>query len=988
MFGTQNKAGGLFGQLSLTPAASGTSNASTGFSLGGNTQKPATLGTTLLFGSQPSATNNQANQATNVTNTLATASTTAPAPLVTKLLVLSAEKEPLSKLLKDLIQQASNLPKPQNADLGLINLTLGELQKQLQPQKTHDNFTKAHYLLARLGINAETIENELAAIDEIQKQGHQPKFGTRAAPVTGGTLLGPTAWKKDENILATIEQLLTTALRDFDAFISANILIDWKTRRKQLRQLIGLEAPSATDSTNTNEPVLLWNHRIPGNYPMLAPLHTSELPLLQAMLRAKFEKHAAIVYELNEARLLDRAYPFAARLGNLNKVENDLKAKQMTDAWNILSSFVNEHDAKRSQGGVFFDGYQGLATHAPQPKFVNQVIANSSKCLETEFWHYVEEVYVKETDKPKEYSGGTERDKVRYLINKVLPVTEPDALDKTLIVNGVPVWALIFYMMRAGLYQETLQLVTEHQGKFNKFDRNFPIYFRKFVESDTHSLPTEIYKKVHQEFAQQFQFVLNDIEAGNNTPGFDPFKYAVYKIVGKCDLGNRALPHALNLLIEDWLWFHLNLVNEGAPTDLALVFDNYTLANLQQTIVGFGPSKFLTLLNYPLYLKALMLAGLYELAVQYTYEHVNECDAVHLAIGLNYYGVLRVSGVTVGASDQLVGHHGHYTTINFSRLMGSFVRTFKISDPKVASQYLILAAMSCGGNNRDETSKCHEALRELILVLREFGMLLGQLNESTGAKTPGLLEIQRSLINLDDLKEFNHVITGVAANQCMEQGRTFDALYLYQLAEEYDTVVVIVNKLVAEILALTDLDKPVVKYGNYALGLNTDNAHDTPNNNIILFAQQARTVYRANPPILAKITQEHRNTNDTLSEIIHIRDLFVAKDWRAVLHEIEQLQIIPIGPRDDLAKIRQQLALVQSDAMDDQLKRVIPLLLVMTMTLILQLNYNALTKWNPDTDVTARLRVMAKNCMIYAGMVQYRMPRETYSQLVNLEALL
>ncbi|KAF8001968.1 hypothetical protein HF325_002933 [Metschnikowia pulcherrima] len=61
------------------------------------------------------------------------------------------------------------------------------------------------------------------------------------------------------------------------------------------------------------------------------------------------------------------------------------------------------------------------------------------------------------------------------------------------------------------------------------------------------------------------------------------------------------------------------------------------------------------------------------------------------------------------------------------------------------------------------------------------------------------------------------------------------------------------------------------------------------------------------------------------------------------------------------------------------------------MTSILHLKLALLTKPFGGDETLAgleyeKLRAIAKNIVVYAGMIQYRMPRETYSLLVSLEA--
>jgi len=949
-------------------------------------QNPDTALTTTTANANPAL------QTVSLPSTLSTLATTVGNDSTKLSSMLSGSSISNSKLLKDLIQSAHDLPRSDNVDLGSINLTLNELQRkstQLSKKPSSDiNYTKAHYLLTGSGINANEIESELAAIDVRDKSSfrQQALELSHAAPASIGDLDNYISNKKDENILNTIEQSLTLASKDFDNFINSNISIDWKVRRDELRKSIGLtNSTTASDKLNSS---ISWNKSVPGSYNVLSPLNHKLAELgknvssLKHLTREKFEIHANIIYQLNEARLNKQNFVLAKTMCEANKNQADLKSKQVSDAWRILQVLANEDYAKTNQEQKFFTLYQNNADNSSMN---NIIIKNSRGYLEKEFYNYISELYSKDDKKSPEFEPANYLNRISYFIHNVIFKNKPELSNKTLCVNGTPIWASIFYLIRAGLYKEALQLTLSNQEVFNKFDKNFPVYLRKFVENDNHLLPNDINEKLHGEFNQQFQYIINDID--NADVGFDAYKYSVYKIIGKCDLSKRALPQSINLSIEDWLWFHFSIINEDQLNNEAnLIFENYTLSNLQQKIISLGPKNFNTSSNNPTYLKTLVLAGLHELAVQYTFEFINECDAVHLAIGLNYYGLLRVSSFN-NKDDLLIINNNEYN-INFSRLIGSYTRSFKISDPKVACQYLILIAMT---DNKEEVSKCHEALRELILISREFGILLGELNQSNGAKTPGLLERQRELIKLQDIHKFQHEIIEISAIKCQEEGRIFDALLLYQLCEEYDIVVSLINRLLAEILSSTELDKPIIKYGNYEND-GEEKHHDTIDNNMILLAQHLMKIFNSNSLIVDKISSQSKHTISILLPIIDIRDLFYNKDWQKVLDEISKLNLIPIDEHDDLAKIRRLSALIQNNSVDENIKKVIPSLLIMTMNSLSQLNYSILTKRYQSATTgeleVKKLKTIAKNCMIYAGMVQYKMPRETYSYLINIESLL
>lgn len=935
---------------------------------------------------------NNSSTTSNNTTTIGSTANSAPAAATTLPTQISVPGKSSSKLLKDLLESAHNLPKNSNADLGSIHLTLHDLQKktqQLRKNQTLDaanNYTKAYYLLASSGINAEEIENDLESLAVPQSKTDNTSQGIASYHTVAqqNNIDSYLSSKKDENILSAIEQSLINASKDFDQFINNNISIDWKLRREELRRSLSVSVKN-NKKTSDLKGSISWNKSIPGNYNMLTVLNSrsGNLSSVKQFTREKFEAHAKIIYQLNESRLAGEFFPVALSFEELNKPNSDLKSRQISDSWKILSDLTNEKLAKINQEQKFYE-----MNHGDNSKELHQkIITNSKQYLEKQFFYYMDEIYTKDDQKAKEYAPANDINKVSYFIHKIIAKNNNDQfIDKTLNINGVPIWALIFYLMRSGSYTAALNLTRENKEAFDKFDKNFPVYLASFVSNNGWKLSSGLQERIISDFNQQFQFINDD------SNDFDPYKYAVYKIIGKCELSKKSLPQSINLSIEDWLWFHLLIINEfDDEAASGIIFENYSLENLQSKVVSLGSQKFNSSSNNPLYLKTLLMVGLYEVAVQYTYESLNECDAVHLAIGLCYYGLLKVSSfstldelVVVNAKDEF--------EINFSRLLGSYTRSFKISDPKVASQYLILIALSKGGSSKEEIAKCHESLRELILVSREFNLLLGELNQNNGDKIPGILEKQRALIGLPSLPSFYHQIVETSAIRCEEEGRIFDALLLYQLCQEFDTVVLLINKLLSEILASTELDKSLIPYGNYENVYGEVKSSDSIDNNIFLLSQHIMKIFHNNTFILDKISAGTKQTNDLLLPIISIRETLHNKYWQQTLIEVRKLHLLPVGENDDLIEIRKLAELLSNNNLDEALVRVIPSLLIMVMTCVSQLNYHILTKRYQTAgngrDELNKLKKIAKNCMIYAGMVQYRMPRETYSLLINLEALL
>ncbi|KAI5953823.1 NIC96 [Candida margitis] len=857
----------------------------------------------------------------------------------------SLDNSGTDKILKDLLESASNLPKShiKYNNLGSIRLTLDELERKSQQLRkeaeNEGNHTKAHYLLAGAGVATGDIEDELNKIQ-------LPKSTSFYQPVNAETVESHLKKRKEESILNTIEQSFAVASNDFDNYINANISIDWKARREELRKVMGIK-DSAKFKEEASKLSVVWKSSSAAAN-IFTPLKNTNSSLKQ-ISREKFENYANVVYALNESRLVDEPFSLCLNFYELNKVQDDSKSKQVAETWKILQNLTSEKFAKTSQEKKF--------AHYSESDLHNEISLTSKRFLEGQFLNYIEHIYVKH-DKPQNFLPGTNINKVSFFIHQVILKNEPELANKTLLVNGTPIWALIYYLMRSGLYSDASDIVNQNGELFNKFDRNFPVYIKAFV--DQNKLPSNLSERIHQEFGQQFQYVLNDIDTSVN---FDPYKYSVYKIIGKCDLSNPSLPQAVNLSVEDWLWFHLSIINESESS----IYENYSLANLQGKVLSLG-AKYFTSSNNPLYLKTLILTGLYELAVQYCYDFVNEADSVHLAIGLAYYGVLHCYNSN---KNEVIAVTNNKYEVNFGRITGAYTTTFKISDPKVACEYLIMIALV-------DEQLSHDALRELLLVTREFGALIGELYPETGFIEPGVLETQRKLIGLDDINAFHHEIVRATAIKCEDEGRVFDALLLYQLARDYEATVVLMNNKLADIIATSELDKPISSVG-------------TIDDNLVLLSEHIWRNVTKNSYI-SKVSPQTKQTCDLLISVIKIRDLFVKRQWREVIASVNKLDLIPADAHDDLLKVRSYSDLITNNKLDENLIKVLPSLLVLVMTCISNLNYGILArKYQPLSNEREELnhwKKIARNCVVYAGMVQYKMPREVYSLLISLESSL
>lgn len=996
----------------------------------------------------------------------------------------------LASSLGELVQASKNLPRRSNG-VGSLRRSLAEIRRRAVDMRKYNKegakrnpYSKVHYLMMGKGITIEDMEDELRSIDvrpvgsdaSAVVPGRRQAAG-KAEKADGAGAFGDVgdymAAQRHESILSAIEQSLSTSARDFDRFVSDNVSAEWKksTRNvesalqsilkpaQQPQALAQGQAPQPQPHARTfdkeKKTALAWRSRPSTN--ILSAQYTFEdvgkdassaaraNPNVSLALRRKFELYAQVVYNLNEARQAGHWYPICTVFADLAKHEMTTRAKQMHEAWMIVRDVCGEGDAEREeakQRRVTGAGSANSAssTSASRParleerKFARaytgeeaqlrqKIVARSRAYLEEQFLDHVTELYAK-------VAGGAAPASNAQKVQKFVELTRKGKngkwkVENLTFVNLVPIWATLFYLMRAGCYDEALALVESNVDGFQKLERSFPLYMRAYCASAAHALPADLHGRLANEFNQYFRRL--------GAQKMDPYKYAVYKLIGRCDLARRDLP-SVALTTEDWLWYHLGLVREsgsagadvGAGSAGAVsagsadsassagadgAFDGplqpeiYRLADLQQAVVSLGASAFDGSRSNPLYLQVLLLTGQYERAVKHVFES-SEMDAVHLAVGLAYYGLLRVAvsaggaESTLGAPDAPAIRLMHVSaqgvaSIDFPRLVGHYVRAFKLSDPRVAAEYLVQICMCQNTQNsgleKQQIAICQQAVRDLVLETREFVILLGRIDKS-GSRVPGVVEKRRKLLCLDDSAAFLHNIAEKAARSAEQEGRPYDCILLYQLAEEYETVLATVNVLLGDFAAAADFRTPLgpVVQADRILG----------EANIVKLARRLLKMYSGSAEMLARTSASRRHTCDALLQLI---DLFVdftssAPDLVDILARVKSLGLTPCSPDLSMDQIRAKAD--EFSALDEPLARCVPNMLIVQMSCISQLLYDlqqgidavrfdrlAGSQTNGSKDEKIRqLRLMSKYCMVYAGMVQYKMPQEVYRTLVSLEA--
>lgn len=370
------------------------------------------------------------------------------------------------------------------------------------------------------------------------------------------------------------------------------------------------------------------------------------------------------------------------------------------------------------------------------------------------------------------------------------------------MVNGDYCWILIFYLLRCGFIAEAAEYVSQDQG-FRSMDYKFVTYMTTFAQH--RRLPRDLQQKIGSEYQQRLR------NAPENT--VDPFRMACYKIIGRCDLSQRRLD-GFAQGVEDWMWLQFTMAREDTRVE-EVAGELFGLEDIKRDITEIGQRVFPKGQDsgsaYGTFFLLQILGGMFEHAVSYlgSYSPVN---AVHFAIALDYYGLLRVSDFHASGEEILTFTTRQLPQINFASLIMQYTQEFRMGNVEAAVDYFTLICLNAdlpGELGKSQAAVCHEALREFILETRDFAKLLGDI-KSDGSRIKGAIERRLKLINLGDQEEFLNAVTVQAAAVADDKGLTADAVLLYHLAEEYDKVVTILNRTLSDAVAV-DLGDSAMK---------------------------------------------------------------------------------------------------------------------------------------------------------------------------------
>ena len=591
---------------------------------------------------------------------------------------------------------------PSFADLPSLQLGLGDIARRArelgnagqQSGRGASTDSRAHYLLAASGVkpganrrDIESLSNQTLAGTT---QSHIPEWDPDTSKYINQM--------QQQSTMKMIEEGIQRAHKNFDLFLEENVDINWDLQRKKIYEHFGLAKASAglEESTRSvagadtgsfgrssrrrggagsNRPgqdslrrtifgasslqksVIGSPSAQSGNATLFADVTDKHNPPPNAhnnrFTREKQFKYAEKVQRLNQARLQGLPYPVLQGFLNVESERSGDSPGQIIDAYKALIEITKE---KRDPGTFknpevpkerqYADDYLDESPNSAKAISIRKrILDGSRRCLEKAFFEQLESTISKNPTEANIGGVPTTVNKVRAYIRVLDTRRElvPGSAELQ-IVGDDYCWAFIFFLLRCGLVKEAADYVTSNSSAFRALDRNFITYITSYASNPDRKLPRQIQDRINAEYQQRSRIAPED--------SLDPYRMACYKVIGRCELSKMRID-TISQGIEDWIWLQFSLAREVNRVEES-AGEVHGLEEVRETIREIGQRYFSKgsegMGNYGTYFFLQILGGMFEQAVAYLYT-ISYVTAVHFAVALDFYGLLRVADFSVSDTE-------------------------------------------------------------------------------------------------------------------------------------------------------------------------------------------------------------------------------------------------------------------------------------------------------------------------------------------------
>ncbi|KDR10998.1 nuclear pore complex protein Nup93-like [Zootermopsis nevadensis] len=764
---------------------------------------------------------------------------------------------------------------------------------------------QAHLLLGSKGVDLPQLSQKLEVLSA--RKTFEP-----LEPIPDTDIQSFLKNEKENAILSIIEETHRSCFDDTEKLQWEHIESEWKQEKQKALNALAGTSEEFLNLSLQPEPSIISDTPKSG---LRSLLDNQEM----AYAKQVIDYNKVVVQGIIRPSLVDK----------FSQVAESLNDKKVSELWEMVS-YMSEVPP-RATGDP-------LASRM-QSQIRNVLIFQARKYLEDRYRTYMTSVVMGNLQQARRGGVPGTFPLVRSFVAVRIPPGMTGLEDGT--VEDQPFWPLVYYCLRCGDIAAALYCARQAGSGMDEFCS----VLEEVINSKDRKLSSRLETLIKFQYRRHIR---------NTT---DPFKRAVYCVIGSCDVNDEHSEVAK--AADDYLWLKLCQIREEESTE-SQVTDRMTYTHLQSLILEeYGESHYNAHEQPHVYFQVLILTGQFEAAIEFLARIEKlRVHAVHIAIALNEHHLL---GIPANVQAPLLsvdpGDEPPARRLNLARLIMLYVRKFEATDPKEALQYYYFLRNMKGPEGGNLFMTC---VSDLALESREFDLLLGIL-ESTGLRLPGLID------TFQGVQADTKLIIGQVAMDSERKGMFEDAIKLYDLAGNHEKVLGLMTSMLSQVVH--QVNRP----GSLRSRLQE-------------LADNITSRYRG---------QQINSSPDIASTFFLLRDLLIffdqyhAQEYHQALETISKMKLIPMT----LMEVEERVNSFKR--LGEEICRNIPDVLLATMNL-LYIQYNKTRGGDANTSGTGRLedkqlayfREKARAITSFAGTVPYRMPGDTNSRLVQMEILM
>lgn len=699
----------------------------------------------------------------------------------------------------------------------------------------------------------------------------------------------------------------------------------------------------------------------------MAQMHTSD----NATMSEEMRKYYSVVRELNNSRVPSTRSQFDV-VGNFRRVCADnvsssvvgSKWEAVLKCWSLLSDMLAGGDSSRHRVTLsereFINAHSIDASSSAKAAISHRFAFGARVFLENQF-----RALVQQTVQQNHLATGGVPDlisNVRAFVRHMQSSRyAANGSGADIASTDANIWAILYYTIRCGGDAEAVELASSaSQAGDASIDASIiaALRYRALLKKSMAGSSSSPLSSFSKQFPAEYEKVVGRYHRLTSSSidavaVVDPYERCVLNLLSFGDANARET--RILFTIEDYLWQRLCFIQRTSASSAP--DSTYSIERLAKGIAKYGPGHFEAggsqgagadgnLLSF-VYFQVLLTTQEFEKAIKYIASKGFLLEAVHFAVTLHHYGLLRCT-----SSFSMMDEEDE-TTVDFVRLIRQYIHGFQRGNASEAADYV--ACIS-------ELTAKKELLSELLLDTRKFDLLAGVTNNTDGSRTRGLFD---RLLKDEPEEEVKELILS-AARKAEVRGLPHDALALLKAAGDIEGIIMLLN---AQLSATLSAARP-------------------EREEWFRQAKEFAEKWMRFPWVLAISNKFARTAAVAFQTLLNVNiflEIFEKQQYEDAIRFVDELEIVPTQNSSNLA-----LCVDRFLAFDECVRQNFHVLLLGYMECLVRDADRVKTQLAGDVRrmAVASLREKAELLVTFAGMIKFRLPSGTNERLNRMEAMI